>query len=292
MNNERHYTIGLLTGALLILTACTQQSASPKIHDVVDNEDVFILGYNTIGEDSAPITFVEYSDYQCPFCRKFTVETLPQIIEKYVETGVVRFIFKDFPLEIHTEAFAAAVAAHCAGEQEQYFLYHDLLFVKAADRGEAFTEESFLLWAKELGLDADLFASCLQDETQHKKVRDSIAEAKRIGIKGTPSFLVNNKLLMGAQPFAAFAQIIDQSTNTLPSIKNALCTTNEDCPPARSFPQYCSQSVSNEICTTTGTPTCKLPGTAESECVMIITEECLPCPKEGQCIEDTCGLVE
>jgi protein-disulfide isomerase len=271
-----------------ILTACSQQENTSGRKNV-SHPDIAILDYAATGEKDAPVIFVEYSDYQCPFCRKFTTETLPRIIKEYVDTGVVRFVFKDYPLEIHDAAVQAAVAAHCAGEQEMYYLYHDVLFEKAAERGTDFSTENFIAWAESLNLNTESFASCLQDDQQVAKVLNSVAEAKGYGVQGTPSFLINGRLLKGPQPFAAFVQVIDSSAKKLPQIEEATCNTDADCKPANSFSSYCSKSAPNEVCITTGTPTCKLPGTAESECVMIITEECTSCPSGQQCTDGQCA---
>ena len=277
------------TSVIGLLTACALLAACEKLPNPTVAPDTTAQEYNALGSANAPATFIEYSDYQCPFCRRFTTKVLPMIKEQYIDTGKVRFIFKDFPLEIHAEAIDAAIAAHCAGEQDRYFPYHDVLFDKAADRDAQFTQENFTAWATDLGLDTARFSACLQSDAPRQKVEASIAEAKRHGVRGTPSFLINGKLLAGAQPFAAFVQLIEENTKALPEVADAVCTTDDDCPAPRAFPPYCSKSDPQRVCITTGTPSCKLGGSAESECVTIIIEECTLCADGGACSEGVCG---
>ncbi|NOZ58286.1 MAG: thioredoxin domain-containing protein [Euryarchaeota archaeon] len=160
-----------------------------------------------IGPEDAPVVIVEFSDYQCPYCRKFAMETLDRILEEY--RGRVRFVYRDFPLEsIHAYALKAAEAANCAGEQGRYFEYHDLLFERQEDwssRGEA----AFLEYAQQLGLDAESFSSCLSSGKYEEEVRKDLQDGMRAGVRGTPAFFINGIPLSGAQPFEAFKAIID-----------------------------------------------------------------------------------
>lgn len=274
---------------VILISGCT--ATDIKTDDTADDKavlpDLTVADYMIIGSADAPITFYEFSDYQCPFCKKFTMESLPLIKEKYIDTGKVRFVFKDFPLEIHGEARAGAVAARCAGVQGKYYAYHDVLFENSKD----FSAVNFKLWAEELDLDVNEFLSCLDDPSQMAKVENDIMEAQLAGVKGTPSFLINGRLVRGAQPFAAFEMVIEEALNNsivIETTAEATCLSDNDCKASRSFPPFCSQSNPNEVCVVTSAPTCKLPGTVESECVNIVTEECSPCEDGLSCSDGKC----
>lgn len=167
----------------------------------------------TLGNANAKVAIVEFSDFQCPFCRKFHQETLPQIRSEYIDTGKVQLIYRDVPLENHPHAKLAAVAASCAGAQKHYWEAADALF-----EPEAITEESIRSLGAKLGLDKTQFSACLEDKNQLSTVESDRAYAKALGIDGTPTFYVGrvegNKVvdarpIMGAQPYAAFAEAID-----------------------------------------------------------------------------------
>jgi protein-disulfide isomerase len=161
---------------------------------------------HSIGPKDAKVTIVEYSDYQCPFCRRFREDTFNRILEAYPDD--VKFIFKNFPLEsIHPMAYPAAEAAECAGEQGHYWEYHDKLFGNSEwqDQGKA----AFLTYAEELGLDIESFTQCIDDRKYKSKVDNDLKEGLKLGVRGTPAFIINGKLISGAQPFSVFKQEID-----------------------------------------------------------------------------------
>jgi protein-disulfide isomerase len=166
----------------------------------------------SLGDPKAPVTIVEFSDYQCPFCRRHSMETMPFIMAEMVETGRVYYVFKDLPLDnIHDEARPAAVAARCAGEQDVYWEMHDLLFEEQqewAGRGTAVTD-LFAGYAVELGLDRNSFARCLSSGRYDSAVQESIDEAFSLGINGTPFFFVNGYPLSGALPAHVFAYVVE-----------------------------------------------------------------------------------
>jgi protein-disulfide isomerase len=160
-----------------------------------------------IGPSDAPVVIIEFSDYQCPFCRKFREETLDKILETY--EGKVRFVYRDFPLEnIHPYAFKAAEAANCAGEQGKYFEYHDLLYEKQSD-WSARGEEAFVEYAQQLSLDVESFETCLASGKYEEEVRKDLQDGINAGVTGTPAFFINGIPLSGAQPFEVFKVIID-----------------------------------------------------------------------------------
>lgn len=177
------------------------------------------------GSSSAKVTIIEFSDYQCPFCRKFWSETYHQLKKEYIDTGKVKLVLRDFPLEFHPSAMIAAQAAECVREKggdSAYFKMHDKMFSEQnkLDGGDSltgpvkttvqFTKEDLKKWAKDLGYD---IASCLDTEKFKSEVEKDLADGQAAGVSGTPSFIINGKELSGAQPFSAFKSTIDAELN-------------------------------------------------------------------------------
>ena len=160
------------------------------------------------GNDKAPITLIEFSDFQCSFCRKFWQTTLPQIEKKYISTGKVKFVYRHFAI-LGKASMAAAQAAECAGEQGKFWEYHDKLFASAASP-LAFTNGRLKGYAKELGLKSQDFNQCLDSGKHLKKVEGETATGGFLGARGTPAFFLNGKLLVGAQPFQVFEAAIEK----------------------------------------------------------------------------------
>jgi protein-disulfide isomerase len=162
------------------------------------------------GQDDAPVTLVEFSDYQCPFCGKFYSETYPLIIENYVNTGEVKLVFKDYPLDFHPEAQKAAEAARCAGKllgDDIYFKFHDILFENQVD----LSEENYKKWAREIGVDGASFDSCLDSGEFATAVQEDFAYGSQLGVTGTPGFFVNGQRIDGAVPYNVFEQAIESA---------------------------------------------------------------------------------
>jgi protein-disulfide isomerase len=155
------------------------------------------------GPATAPVTIVEFSDFQCPYCKRAQA-TLREILARYGDQ--VSLVFKDLPLtRTHREAQRAAEAARCAGEQGKYWEYHDALY--AAPR---ITTDSYQQIARSLGLEADLLRGCLDSRKFRARVQDDVKQAGNVGASSTPTFFINGILLKGAQPIEAFAKIIDE----------------------------------------------------------------------------------
>jgi len=160
-----------------------------------------------LGEDDAPVTIVEFSDYECPFCTRFYSNTLPELKKTYIDTGKVKFVYRDFPLGFHKQAVPAAVAVNCAGEQGKYFEYHNKIFDSGGAGGKG--ESDYKRWAKELNLDLAKWEKCTSDPKQAAEIQADMRDGSAAGVTGTPGFIINGKLLSGAQPFAAFERIIE-----------------------------------------------------------------------------------
>ena len=167
-----------------------------------------------LGNPEAPVTMVEFSDFQCPFCRKLWRDTLPHIKEKYVKKGLVRFVYRDFPLNsIHPGAEPAALAGECADEEGKFWAMHDKIFEEQEKGGQGTVEfGAFDLkkWAREIGLDGLRFDSCLDSRKYAAEVEGDLKAGQSAGITGTPGTFVNGRLIQGAVPFSQFEAIIEE----------------------------------------------------------------------------------
>ena len=162
-----------------------------------------------LGSADAPVTIVEFSDFQCPYCAKFYFETFGQLHEKYIKSGKVKFAYRHFPLSFHENAQKAAEASECAREQNKFWEYADKLFANQKSLGT----ESLKKYAAELGLDAKKFNECLDSGKAAPLVQADLSDGLEMGVSGTPAFLINEKLISGAQPFSAFETVIEQELN-------------------------------------------------------------------------------
>lgn len=192
-------------------TAQKPLPASRKVSLKLENE-------YSIGSADAPVTIVEYADYQCPYCYRFHTGTYPEIRKNFIETGKVRFIKRDFPLPFHQNALSAAQAARCAGDQGKFWEMHDLLSSNPKSLGP----ESYAKYASNLRLDRDGFKSCIESEKHLADIRESGKTGASIGITGTPSFVIgtvkgstlDGVIIVGAQPFVVFEKEINKLLST------------------------------------------------------------------------------
>jgi protein-disulfide isomerase len=155
------------------------------------------------GDTAAPVTIVEFSDYQCPFCARVT-PTMAKVMQAY--GGKVRRVFKDFPLANHPQAPKAAEAARCAGDQGKYWEFHARLFGNQAALQVPQLKET----ATSLGLDRTKFDQCLDSGTWAVQVQADLAQGEKLGVNSTPTIFVNGRAVIGAQPFEQFRQVIDE----------------------------------------------------------------------------------
>lgn len=161
-----------------------------------------------LGDPNAPITIIEFSDYECPYCGRHTTEVGSRIIEDYINTGKANLVFRDFPLGFHPDAIPAAVAANCSrevsGDDEVYFSFHDKLF----ENQQNLNEEAYMQYAADLSLDADQFADCLA-KNDTSEIEKDLADGQKYGVTGTPAFFIDGYFVAGAYPYETFAQILD-----------------------------------------------------------------------------------
>ncbi len=165
---------------------------------------------NWLGRKDAPITMVEFTDYQCSFCQRFHVVTFPEIRKQFIDTGKVRFLSRDFPLDFHSNAFRAAEAARCAGDQDQFWKMRDVLVANP----NRLSENDLMAHAQGLGLKMEPFRACLASGKYRQAIRKDMAEAAALNVSGTPSFIVGKTtpegvdgvFLVGAHPFESFEE--------------------------------------------------------------------------------------
>lgn len=163
-----------------------------------------------IGDPDAPITIIEFTDYQCPFCVRHFENTYPALKEAYIDTGIVKYVFKDFPLDFHPEADEASEAARCAHDQGAFFEMHNLLFANQQEwGGNPEHINIFIGYGDEIGLDSELFADCLNSGKYTELVQNQLQEGYALGVSGTPTFFINGNILVGAQPLQAFEQAVN-----------------------------------------------------------------------------------
>jgi protein-disulfide isomerase len=166
-----------------------------------------------LGDQNAKVTLVQFSDFQCPFCRRFFEETLPQIKKEYIDTGKVKLTFRHYPLDFHPAAYPSALAAECANEQGKFWELHDKIFEEQAKQGTGtvqYTIDDVKTWAAAIVMDQTQFASCIDSNKYDAQVKEDVADAQKVGVSGTPATYVNGMLVSGAQPYSVFKTIIDQ----------------------------------------------------------------------------------
>ena len=180
-----------------------------------------IAGAPTLGRADAPVTIIEFSDFECPFCQRYSKNTLPEIKREYIDSGKVRYVFLDFPLEqMHTKARKAGEAAHCAGEQGKFWEMHDVLFEQQAK----LDIRNYPEFAKSLNLNSAVFDACLKAGKYNGRINSGLASGRALGINATPSFVVTKTdggdtvsggvIITGAQPFDRYRQVIEEALKT------------------------------------------------------------------------------
>ena len=155
------------------------------------------------GPSDAPVTIVEFSDYQCPYCQIWHEEVLVRLLIEY--PGELRFIYRDFPLSGHPEAQPAAEAANCAGDQEAYWEFQDAIFSSEYGYGRLAYEQ----YASDLNLDLGEFTDCLDSHRHEAEVLEDYNDGVRLGVQSTPTFFINGTQIVGAQPYENFQQLIE-----------------------------------------------------------------------------------
>ncbi len=201
-----------------ILVRATRGQGQARVQTKFEPQDLSIAGAPALGAADAPVTLVEFTDYQCPFCRRHFAQTMPQLVKVYIETGKLRYVMREFPIQsIHPKALKAAEAALCAGDQGRYWDMHEAFF---ADQRKL-APEDLKAHAEGLGLDVAGFSECLDGGRYAERVQKDLADGIKAGVRGTPTFFLGlsdpedptriraTKALRGAQPYAVFKQTIE-----------------------------------------------------------------------------------
>lgn len=176
-----------------------------------------------LGDKNAKVTLIEFSDYECPFCKRHFDQTLPQLKKDYIDTGKVKLVYRDFPLSFHDPmATTEAMAANCAKEQggdDTYFKYHDEIFKRTTSNGNGLTKDDLYKIADDLNLNSSNLKTCLDADKYRDEVQKDIADGSRAGVSGTPGFFLGKTTsgseiegikIVGAQPFSSFKTQIDK----------------------------------------------------------------------------------
>jgi protein-disulfide isomerase len=196
--------------AIATLQAGGGQSAAQG-PQVVGDDTFSIRAANQLGDPGAPITLIEFADYQCPYCKRYHDAINPALLKQYVDSGKINFVYKHSAF-LGQESVWAAQAAECAADQGKFWEYHDLLYAK--QNGEnvgLFTKDNLIAYAKEIDLDSAQFDPCLQNDETLPRVAVDTQEGRQVGVTGTPTFFINGKPLVGAQPL----QVFQDQINTL-----------------------------------------------------------------------------
>jgi protein-disulfide isomerase len=213
------FMVGILVGyvawgrtatAAAVTAAAAQQPSGPVVEAPQPTQspykryDIPTDGHPSLGPDNAKIVIVEFSDFQCPFCRRFHSETYRALLDAY--PGQIRFVYRNLPLtSIHPNAMPAAIASLCANDQNAYWKFHDKLF-----DNETLDETTYIQYATDLGLDVKTFTTCLSSGTHDAEIQKDMDFALGLGVQSTPTFFINGLAIVGAQPLVNFKQIIDK----------------------------------------------------------------------------------
>lgn len=217
---NRWITIGfVVAGALLVAIALIAPNLKPvgEIATAAPSPRP-MASDNSMGDPNAPVKIEEFSDYQCPYCRRFAVETEPLLVEKYIASGKVYFTYRSFGEFIGPESRAAAEAAYCAGEQNKYWEYHDILFANHTGENVGdYADRRILAFAETLDLDMGAFRSCFESGKYSQRVDQDFKDGSAAGVQATPSFVLTyvvngetkQSIIAGAYPFSEFEKQIE-----------------------------------------------------------------------------------
>ncbi|HHX58545.1 MAG TPA: DsbA family protein [Candidatus Moranbacteria bacterium] len=191
-----------------MMKAQEEASKPEKVEGVSADDDA------VMGDKNAPVTIIEFSDYECPFCKRSFEQVFPEIKKNYIDTGKARYIFRDMPLSFHDPlATQEAIAAECAKEQggdEAYYKYHHLIFTNTKSNGNGLQKNDLYRFATEIGLNAGEFKTCLDTERFAEEVKKDMKDGQEYGVQGTPGFFINGWFIKGAYPYETFEEIIEQ----------------------------------------------------------------------------------
>jgi len=217
----------MISGSILYVGRGTTATIGAADQQLGDTQNVATVDAETLVDDDpvegkadAKVTIVEFSDFQCPFCRKFFIETYGQLKKDYIDTGKVRLVFRDFPLvSLHPSAESAALAAQCANEQGTFWQFHDKIFSEQMKRESdpttvqttiTFSVDDLKTWASQIGVDNSKFNQCLDSKKYAQEVQKDTDAGTQAGVDGTPTFFIGSQRVVGAQPYSVIKTAIEQ----------------------------------------------------------------------------------
>lgn len=194
-------------GVILIGLSC-QQNKDSKASEGPESTIVSVEdeGRPSIGSENAPIRLIVFTDFECGYCKDLS-DNIESIKKDYVASGKVRLVIRNFPLEMHDHALGAALCASCADEQGAFWEMYGVLYQNQAD----LSGNNFIKWAAEMDLDTVAFISCMKSEKTLEKINEDISQARKLGISGTPAFIINDEMYMGAPDEELLRQMLDEA---------------------------------------------------------------------------------
>ncbi len=208
--------VSAVVGAVLIVAAIIIWQNFAPVGDIVIPEPIDhpMANGTSMGDPNAPVIIEEYSDYLCTYCQQFTQETEPQIIQQYISTGQVYFIYRNFIRTPDSEAPSGA--SLCAADQGMFWEYHDILFANQSGHGsQAYTPRRLEAYADTIGLNLSQFNECVESKKYQEELQTFHIQAVNLGVESTPTFFISGKMIPGALPFAAFQQEIEAALATV-----------------------------------------------------------------------------
>ncbi len=195
-------TEALINSAVATAIAAVPGNAAADVVDPNKRYDVAIADQPSLGPEDAPVVIVEFGDFHCSYCKRFNDQTITPLLDAYSDK--VRFVYRDYPI-LGPDSLSAALAASCAQDQGAFWDFHDLLYADPTN----LTRDAFVQYATDLNLNLDTFTQCYDDQQHRDDVLQDYNDGQALGVGGTPTFFVNGKLFVGAQPYDNFAQLID-----------------------------------------------------------------------------------
>jgi protein-disulfide isomerase len=216
VQQERNQKIMIIVGVVLVALAVASILILPSLKpvgEIAASENIQrpdSINFNVVGDPNAPVKIIEYSDYQCPYCANFSKDTEQLLLDAYVATGKVSFEYRTFGEFIGVESLRAGEAAYCAGDQQKFWEMHDIIFAnQTGENVGAYSDTRLVAFAEKLGLDMVTFNDCFTSKKYESRVMQDGVDGQAAGVKATPSFTINGKLVEGAQPFDVFKSEID-----------------------------------------------------------------------------------
>ncbi len=219
MNNKYLIPLSIIIaafiiGGAIILKDKNTNKGNTQVESGKASIEIDINRNEILGNKNAKVSWVEFGDYQCPYCKKLHSGARKEIIKKYVDSGKINMVFKNFAF-LGEESVWAAEAALCAKDQGKFWDYHDLLFEKQSGENQGtFKKDNLIKWAAELGLNVDEFKGCLDSEVKKSEIQKDYEEGIKVGVEGTPTVFINGEKMGGVLPVEKYEEVIEKFLNS------------------------------------------------------------------------------